>query len=70
MNRRLASAPLKKFEFVERDPEQPVDEEPGFEEFLRDPSLSGDMTEEELEFLRKLGTSMPASTAARILGRN
>ena len=54
LNRRLAPAPLKKFEFVEREPEQPADEEPGFKEFLRDPSLSGDMTEEEIEFLRKL----------------
>jgi hypothetical protein len=54
LNRRLAPGHPKKFEFVEREPEQPVDEEPGFKEFLRDPSLSGDMTEEEIEFLRKL----------------
>ncbi len=52
LNRRLAPAPLKKFEFVER--EQPLDEEPGLKEFLRDTSLSGDATEEEIAFLKKL----------------
>ncbi|MEK7853743.1 MAG: XRE family transcriptional regulator, partial [candidate division NC10 bacterium] len=54
LNRRLAPEPLRKFEFVEREPEQPVHEEPGLKEFLHDPSLSGDATEEEIEFLRKL----------------
>ncbi len=54
LNRRLAPEPVKKFEFVEREPEQPVHEEPGLKEFLHDPSLSGDATEEEIEFLRKL----------------
>ncbi|MGH7209808.1 MAG: helix-turn-helix domain-containing protein [Nitrospiraceae bacterium] len=54
LNRRLASAPLKKFEFVERDPDQPFDEEPGLKEFLQDSALSGDATEEEIEFLKKL----------------
>jgi len=54
LNRRLAPEPWKKFEFVEREPEQPFDEEPGLKEFLRDTSLSGDATEEEIEFLKKL----------------
>jgi transcriptional regulator with XRE-family HTH domain len=54
LNRRLVSGPLKKFGFVERDPDQPFDEEPGLKEFLRDTSLSGDATEEEIEFLKKL----------------
>jgi transcriptional regulator with XRE-family HTH domain len=54
LNRRLAPEPLKKFEFVEREPEQPFDEKPGLKEFLKDPSLSGDATEEEIEFLKKL----------------
>ncbi len=53
LNRRLAPGHPKKFEFVEREPDQP-DEEPGVKEFLRDPSLSGDTTEEEIEFLKKL----------------
>ena len=54
LNRRLAPAPLKKFEFVEREPEQPFDEEPGLKEFLQDPALSGEATVEDIEFLRKL----------------
>ena len=54
LNRRLVSGHLKKFEFVEREPDQPFGEEPGLKEFLRDSTLSGDATEEEIEFLRKL----------------
>ncbi len=53
LNRRLAPGCSKKFEFVEREPGQP-EEEPGLKEFLRDPSLSGDAAEEEIEFLKKL----------------
>jgi transcriptional regulator with XRE-family HTH domain len=54
LNRRVAPGHLKKFEFVEREPGKPLDEEPGFKEFLRDTSLSGGTTGEEIEFLRKL----------------
>jgi len=54
LNRRLAPGDPKKFEFVEREPNQPFEEEPGLKEFLRDPSLNGDTTEEEIEFLKKL----------------
>jgi hypothetical protein len=54
LNRRLATAHSKKLEFVEREPNQPVAEEPGLKEFLRDPSLSGDAAEQEIEFLRRL----------------
>ncbi len=54
LNRRLAPEPRKKFEFVEREPEHPFDEERGLKEFLQDPALSGDATEEEIEFLKKL----------------
>jgi len=54
LNRRLAPGHPKKFEFVEREPDQPFEEEPGLKEFLRDPSLSRDATEEEIEFLKKL----------------
>jgi transcriptional regulator with XRE-family HTH domain len=53
LNRRLAPGQPKKFEFVEREPDQP-DEEPGLEEFLKDSSLSGTATKEEMEFLKKL----------------
>jgi len=54
LNRRLRSGGVKRFEFVERSPEQPLEMEPGFELFLRDASLSGSATEEEIEFLRRL----------------
>jgi len=54
LNHRVVPEPLKKFEFVEREPDPPVDEEPGFKEFLEDASFSGDATGEEIEFLRKL----------------
>jgi transcriptional regulator with XRE-family HTH domain len=54
LNRRLAPGHSKRFEFVERAPDQPLEEEPGLAEFLRDPSLSGGAAEEEIEFLKRL----------------
>jgi hypothetical protein len=54
LNRRLAPAYTKRLEFVERSPDEPSEEEPGLKEFLRDPSLSGDATDEEIQFLKKL----------------
>jgi transcriptional regulator with XRE-family HTH domain len=53
LNQRLIPGYAKKFEFVEREPAQ-TEEEPGLKEFLRHQSVSGDMTEEEIEFLKKL----------------
>jgi transcriptional regulator with XRE-family HTH domain len=53
LNRRLASGQPTKFEFVERKPEQ-LDEEPGLKEFLNSSSLSGGITEEEIEFLSQM----------------
>ena len=54
LNHRVAPGQRKKFEFVEMDANQAFTKEPGLTEFLGDPSLSGDATEEEIEFLRKL----------------
>ena len=54
LDRKLALGSLKRFEFVEKEPQRPIAIEPGLEEFLRDTSLSGDATEEEIEFLRML----------------
>jgi transcriptional regulator with XRE-family HTH domain len=54
LNRRLTLGHLKRFDFVEREPEPPFYIEPGFEDFLRDPMLSGNATEEEIEFLKLL----------------
>jgi hypothetical protein len=53
LSRRLAPGDPKKFEYVERAPSQ-QEEEPGFQEFLRDPSLSGEATAHEIEFLKSL----------------
>jgi len=54
LNHRMVPAHLKKFEFVEREPDQSAAEESGFKEFLADPALCGDATIEEIEFLKKL----------------
>ncbi|TMQ57078.1 MAG: helix-turn-helix transcriptional regulator [Candidatus Eisenbacteria bacterium] len=54
LNRRLAPGYPHKFEFVEREPDQPFEQEAGLKEFLRDRSLSGDAAEDEIEFLKKL----------------
>jgi hypothetical protein len=53
LNRTLAPGHPKRFEFVERESDQ-LEEEPGLKEFLKDSSLSGAATEEEIEFLKKL----------------
>jgi transcriptional regulator with XRE-family HTH domain len=53
LNRRIASGDPKRFEFVEKGPDQPQ-VEPGFKEFLNDSSLSGTATKEETELLRNL----------------
>ena len=53
LNRRIASGDPRKFEFVEREPLQ-AEIEPGFTEFLKDSSLSGNASKEELELLKKL----------------
>ena len=54
LNRRLALERFKRFEFVERESEQPFAIEPGLQEFLADTSLRGDATDEEIEFLKRL----------------
>jgi len=54
LNRRLAPGSLKRFEFVELEPQRPLTLEPGFEQFLNDKALSGDATDEEIEFLKTL----------------
>jgi transcriptional regulator with XRE-family HTH domain len=54
LNRRLTFGGPRRIEFVEREPDQPFAAEPGLEEFLKDPLLSGDATEEEIEFLKSL----------------
>ena len=53
LNRRLIPDYAKKFEFVEGEAAQ-IEEEPGLKEFLRHQSVTGDATEEEIEFLKSL----------------
>jgi len=54
LNRRIAPAKSKIFEFVEKEVAGPSVEEPGLREFLKDRALSGDATPEEIDFLRHL----------------
>jgi transcriptional regulator with XRE-family HTH domain len=54
LNHRVSREPVKELEFVEKEPEQPFKEEPGLKKFLRDTRLSGDASDEEIGFLRKL----------------
>lgn len=54
LNQRLVPGHLKRFVFEQTQPEGIRDEEPGLTEFLSDPSLSGDITADELAFLRRL----------------
>jgi hypothetical protein len=54
LNGRIASEELRRFAFVEKKPEPPLAMEPGLREFLRDKTLSGDATGEEVDFLKTL----------------
>jgi hypothetical protein len=54
LNRELTPDRRKRFEFSESVPEPTVAVEPDLEEFLREPSLAGDVTEEEIAFLKSL----------------
>ena len=54
LNARLVSGHVKRFEFVEREPDQLFGEEPGLTEFLQDPALSGTATEDEVALLKRL----------------
>ena len=53
LNRRVAAGYVKRFEFVEREFEERVEEQ-GLTEFLRDRALSGTATAEEIAFLKRL----------------
>ncbi len=54
LNHSVVPGQAKRFEFVEREAEPPGGEEPGLQEFLQDPSLSGTATADEVEFLKGL----------------
>ncbi|MBI2358447.1 MAG: helix-turn-helix transcriptional regulator [Deltaproteobacteria bacterium] len=50
----LGREQIKEFEFVEKEPEHEAEEESGLREFLQDPSMSADITQGELDFLKRL----------------
>jgi transcriptional regulator with XRE-family HTH domain len=52
LNRRFTQGHSKRFEFVETKSD--LGDEPGFQAFLKDASLNGDATPEEIEFLERL----------------
>lgn len=54
LNKRLSSARLVRFQFVETGALPGTEEQPGFSEFLRNQGMSGDASEEEIAFLRSL----------------
>ena len=54
LSRRLGPGLSKRLELVEARSDETLEEEPGFREFLRDRSLSGDANEREVAFLKKL----------------
>jgi transcriptional regulator with XRE-family HTH domain len=54
LNRRLALERVKRFEFQEKMPERAEEAQPGLNEFLKNGALSGDVTQDELDFLKKL----------------
>lgn len=54
LNARLTPGSLKRFEFVEIALEAALATEPGLEQFLKDKTLSGDATEEEIDLLKGL----------------
>jgi transcriptional regulator with XRE-family HTH domain len=54
LNSRLAPGRIKRYEFTEKEPGEGRTVEPGLEQFLKDGSLSGNIAEEEIEFLKSL----------------
>jgi hypothetical protein len=54
LNRRFAPGHSKRFEFVEVESDRSFGDEPGLNAFLKDASLNGKVTSEEIEFLKRL----------------
>lgn len=54
LNPRVFSGHVKRFEFMEREADQLLVEEPGLRGFLQDATLSGTASEEEIAFLKQL----------------
>ena len=54
LNHRVVSGHVKRFEFVEKKSGDQVDEEQGLQEFLDDPALRSNASDEEIAFLKRL----------------
>jgi len=54
LSKGLASGGVVRFQYVEASALPAAEEEPGFKEFLRNPGMSGDASDEELAFLKSL----------------
>jgi transcriptional regulator with XRE-family HTH domain len=54
LNKRLASARVMHFQFVETGGLPGTEEEPGLRDFLRNAGMSGDASDEEIDFLKSL----------------
>src|SRR5882672_7790336 len=54
LNRRFAPGHSKRWEFVEAESDRPFGDEPGLNAFLEDAALRGNVTQEEIEFLKRL----------------
>lgn len=54
LNERLVPGKPKKFAFVETEFDRPGEHEPGFIAFMQDTALSGNVSDEEAEFLKQL----------------
>ncbi|MEP6961668.1 MAG: helix-turn-helix transcriptional regulator [Acidobacteriota bacterium] len=54
LHKQFTGARRKRFEFAEQTAPEPNDAEPGLQQFLRDPALSGDATPAEIGFLKAL----------------
>ena len=54
INRGMCPDGRKRFEFVEQESDQSMTVEPGLKAFLKDKSLSGDATNDEINFLKRL----------------
>jgi transcriptional regulator with XRE-family HTH domain len=63
LNPRVVSGHVKRFEFIEKEREPTLAEQPGLAEFLKDPVLSATATADELTFLKRLRFKGKAPTA-------
>ena len=54
LNRRLVSTQVMRLRYVETAADENVEEEPGFLDFLHNPVMSGDASEDEMDFLKRL----------------